>query len=150
MMVAKPYRGGRAGQVHYFKGILYETMDDTDLAHEQYQSCVNIRQGFELNENHFYRALSLEKLGDKNEAMEIFEGLISLGNARLHSTEADFFAKFGERETADDKLSNAYFLLGLGYQGKQMKKEADQMFDKAVSLNINHVWAAKYLNEKLY
>ena len=147
MMVAKPYRGGRSGQVHYFKGILFEAMGETDLARGQYQLCINERQRSGLNENHFYRALSLKKLGDKNEALKIFEGLISLGNERLKSTEADFFAKFGERETPDDKLSNAYYLLGLGYLGKEMNKEADNMFREAVSLNINHVWAAKYLNE---
>jgi tetratricopeptide (TPR) repeat protein len=150
MMVAKPYRGGRSGQVYYFKGVLFEAMGEADLAHDQFRLSVNERRRFGLNENHFYTALALEKLGERNAAMEIFDGLISLGNKRLQSTEADFFAKFGERETVDDKLSYAYYLLGLGYLGKQMNKEADNMFKKAVSLNINHVWATKYLNEKLY
>jgi len=85
--------------------------------------------------------------GKSREAQEIFDGLISLGKQRLQSTEADFFAKFGERETPDDKLSNAYYLIGLGYMGKKMESEAAKMFTEAVRLNINHVWAAKYLSE---
>ena len=147
MMVAKPYRGGRSGQVHYFIGIVNEAMGKNELAREQFQLSVEGRQQSGLNENHFFRALSLEKLGDNDEAQEIFEGLISLGRERLQSTEADFFAKFGEKETPDDKLSNAYYLLGLGYLGKKINAEAEKMFKEAVRLNINHVWAAKYLSE---
>ncbi len=147
MMVAEPYRGGRSGQVHYLTGEVFEELGKTDLAREQFQLCVEERQHSGLNENYFYRALSLKKLGYGEKAQEIFDGLISLGEARLHSTEADFFAKFGEKETPDDKLSNAYYLLGLGYMGKQMDGEAEKMFTEAVRLNINHVWAAKYLSE---
>lgn len=147
MMVAKPYRGGRTGQVHYFTGLVYEAMDKAELANEQFKMCVGERESLGLNENHFYKALAMEKLGDEKRAQEIFEGLISLGNERLRSTEADFFAKFGEKETPDDKLSNAYYLIGLGQKGKGLNMEAELMFKESVRLNINHVWAAKYLSE---
>lgn len=147
MMVAKPYRGGRSGQVYYFIGNLYEAMGKAGLAREQFQLCVSQRQHSGFNEEYFYRALAMEKLGDSEEARSIFEALISLGKERLQSTEADFFAKFGEKETTDDKLSNAYYLVGLGYMGKKMDGEAEKMFKEAVRLNINHVWAAKYLSE---
>jgi tetratricopeptide (TPR) repeat protein len=147
MMVAKPYRGGRSGEVYYFTGMVYEAMGRKKMAWEQYQLCVEERLNSRLDETHFYKALGLEKLGKTEEAEEIFEGLISLGQQQLHYTQADFFAKFGERETPDDKLSNAYYLIGLGHLGKKMDNEARLHFSEAVRLNINHVWAAEYLSQ---
>jgi len=102
-----------------------------------------------LSDNHYYKALALEKLGRNKEALEIFDGLITLGKKRISSSEVDFFAKFGERQTLDDRLSDAYYLVGLGYLGKEMKKEAESMFSESVRLNINHVWATKYLSKDL-
>ena len=147
MMVAKPYRGGRSAEVLYFTGTVYEAMGSKKKARECYQACVSERQNLTLDENHYYRAMGLGKLGKHEEAMEIFNGLVSLGEQRLESTAADFFAKFGERETADDKLSNACYLIGLGCMGKQDHEKAAEMFAEAVRLNINHVWAAKYLDQ---
>jgi hypothetical protein len=37
--------------------------------------------------------------------------------------------------------------MGLGYLGKEMQKEAKQEFSEAVRLNINHIWANKYLSD---
>ncbi|KPK82423.1 MAG: hypothetical protein AMS27_14565, partial [Bacteroides sp. SM23_62_1] len=147
MMVAKPYRGGRSCQVYYLLGLVYEAMGKTEKAKEQFQLCVNERQNPELSENHFYVASALKKLGRNKEALEIFDGLIVLGKKRISSSEVDFFAKFGERQTRDDMLSDAYYLAGLGYRGKGMKKEAETMFSESVRLNINNAWAAKYLTQ---
>ncbi|MFO7934537.1 MAG: DUF5107 domain-containing protein, partial [Bacteroidales bacterium] len=85
MMVAKPYRGGRSAEVHYFTGTVCEAMGDTEAAREAYQSCVDERQNLALDENHYYRAKGLEKLGKTKEAGEIFDGLIALGEKRLES-----------------------------------------------------------------
>jgi tetratricopeptide (TPR) repeat protein len=147
MMVAKPYRGGRSAEVHYFTGKVYEAMGEKELASESYASCVAERQNLQLDENYYYLACGLKGTGNQQEAEKILNRLIELGERRLHSTQADFFAKFGERETPEDKLSNAYYLMGLGYMGKGMEEEAGEMFSEAVKLNINHVWAARYLSE---
>jgi tetratricopeptide (TPR) repeat protein len=146
MMVAKPYRGGRSGQVYYYTGMVYEAMGDEKQALEQFRLCVEERLNPELDETHYYRALALEKLGLREEAREIFEGLITLGQQQLQFTQPDFFAKFGEKETPDDRLSNACYLIGLGYLGQGMEGEALEMFSESVRFNINHVWAAKCLS----
>lgn len=101
----------------------------------------------QLDENYYYRACGLLKGGRIQEAEEIFDQLISLGERRLNSTDPDFFAKFGERETLEDKQSDAYYLMALGYMGKGMDQKAEAMFKEAVKLNINHVWAARYLSQ---
>ena len=146
MMVAEPYRGGRECQVYYFIGTVYDKLGNSKKAGECWQQAVSRRQNPELSDIHFYRALSLQKLGRTVEAEEIMDGLIKLGKQRLESPEIDFFAKFGERDTPDDKKSEAHYLMGLGYLGKGMDNNAKQEFAEAVRLNINHIWAMYYLN----
>jgi tetratricopeptide (TPR) repeat protein len=122
-------------------------MGEKELAREQFELCIAERPRWGLNQNHYFRAMALKELGRTDEAEALFDDLIALGNRRLQSTEADFFAKFGERETPDDKRSNAYYMIGLGYDGKQNHEESENMFAEAVRLNINHVWAAKFLSQ---
>ena len=44
----------------------------------------------------------------------------------------DFFAKFGERESAGQRRANAQFLLGLGHLGLGHAPEARAAFDEAL------------------
>lgn len=147
MMVAQSYRGGRESQVYYFLGTAYEKMGKNKKAKEMWELSVARRQNPQLSENHFYRALSLKNLGRNSEATEIFDGLVQLGKKRLDVPDIDFFAKFGERETGDDRKSEAHYLIGLGYLGKGMNNDAKPEFAEAVRLNINHIWAAEFLKE---
>jgi tetratricopeptide (TPR) repeat protein len=147
MMVARPYRGGRLTEIYYYSGIAYEAMGKSKEAKEQYQLCVRERQYPVLSVNHYFKALALEKLGRHEEAIDLFDGLIALGQRRINSSEVDFFAKFGERQTNADRLADAYYLLGLGYLGKRLMKKAKEMFSESVRLNLNHVWASYFLSE---
>jgi Tfp pilus assembly protein PilF len=45
------------------------------------------------------------------------------------------------------RMADAYYLQGLGYLGKDKKKEAKMKFEKALKLNINHFGARKQLFE---
>ena len=147
MMVAEPYRGGRLCEVYFHIGTVYEMIGEQEKARKSFEKSVARRQNPQLSDSHYYRAKALQKLGKEGEAMDIFEGLIDLGKSRIESPEVDFFAKFGEQQTPDDEKADAYYLLGLGYLGKGLISEAKQEFESAVRLNINHVWAAAYLNQ---
>jgi tetratricopeptide (TPR) repeat protein len=147
MMVAEPYRGGRSAEVHYFIGTAYEKLGDLEEAMDHYREAATKRQHQGLSEIHFYKALALKKLEKNEEAGEIFQGLISLGRKRLQNPEEDFFAKFGEKQTADDQKADAYFLVGLGYLGQGENMSAQQEFTEAVKLNVNHIWAAALLSQ---
>jgi len=57
----------------------------------------------------------------------------------------DYFAKFGERQSVMVRRANAFYLLGLGYQGKGNLEKAKNEYKKALELNINHVWAKHQL-----
>lgn len=145
MMVAKEYRGGRACEVYYFVGAVYEKMGNSKKAKESWSTAVNLRQEDQLSDIYFYKAMCLKKLGKADEANAIFDGLIGLGKERMEKEEIDFFAKFGERVTPDDRRSDAHYLIGLGYLGKDLKAEAKQEFAEAIRYNSNHIWANEYL-----
>jgi tetratricopeptide (TPR) repeat protein len=147
MMVAQSYRGGRESQVYYYLGTAYEKMKNNKKAREMWELSVARRQDPQLSENHFYQALSMNKLGRTSDANAVFDGLIELGKQRLDVPDIDFFAKFGERETSDDRKAEAHYLIGLGYLGREQKAEAKPHFAEAVRLNINHIWATEYLKE---
>lgn len=149
MMVAESYRGGREAEVYYYIGRAYQLMKKKKKAEQAYQMSAGRRLNEELSDIYFFRAMSLKNLGDSRSAENIFQGLIELGENRLESKEVDFFAKFGEKETPEDKAANAWHLIGLGYLGMEEPDQARKAFEKAVDLNINHVWARFHMQEYL-
>ena len=82
------------------------------------------------------------KLGNKTKAAEYFNALISEGDKQIkQGSEVDFFAKFGERESENVRLSNAYLLKGLGYKGLGDKTAANENLKKAVELSASNLYA---------
>ena len=95
----------------------------------------------------FYQGMSYQKLGQKEEAERIFRGLMRFAQERLEAAaDMDFFAKFGERQSAANRRAQAHYLLGLSYLGNRDKAKAKSEFEKALELNINHLWAKHYLS----
>ena len=147
MMVAREYRGGRGCEVYYFVGTVYEKMGNRKKAREAWTTGANLRQEDQLSDIYFYKAMCLKKLGRVEEADAIFDSLVRLGKERVEKEEIDFFAKFGEKMTPDDRRSDAHYLIGLGYLGKDQKAEAEQEFAEAMRYNSNHIWAKEYLSQ---
>jgi hypothetical protein len=56
-------------------------------------------------------------------------------------SEVDFFAKFGEKESANNRLSNANLLVALGLKGLGKNNQAKEKFEKAVELSASNLWA---------
>jgi Tfp pilus assembly protein PilF len=68
--------------------------------------------------------------------------LISDGDKKIkQGSEIDFFAKFGEREAENVRLSNAYLLKGLGYKGLGDTNAATENLKKAVELSVSNLYA---------
>jgi tetratricopeptide (TPR) repeat protein len=146
MMVAQPYRGGRECEVYYYIGNTYEAMKKKKKAMEAYSKSAEQRLNNNLSDVYYFKAMSLSKLGDEEASKKILEEMISLGRRRLSNAEVDFFAKFGEKDTPDDRAAEAWHLIGLGYKGLNDADKSKEAFAKAVELNINHVWAKANLN----
>jgi len=144
--VGRPYLGGREAQIFYFIGHVYEKQDHQPKAtiHFKKSSTQNISEFSELN---FYQALSLKKQGLLTLSNEKFDYLINEAKKRLaEGGLSEFFIKFGSLQSPSKQKASLRYLLGLGYLGKGQLEKAKAELQKTVDLNINHYWAAFYLN----
>ena len=132
----------RSPQINYYIGLAYEALGKRDKA-KSYFTLSADQSIIESVYIRYYQGLSYLKLGNKLKASEYFNSLIEEGNKRInHGSEIDFFAKFGEREAANVKLSNAYMLKGLGYKGLGETNEATEDLKKAVELSASNLYAS--------
>ncbi|MHC4570821.1 MAG: DUF5107 domain-containing protein [Planctomycetota bacterium] len=139
-----PYRGGRDCQVYYFIATAYEALGDTEKAREAYKKSVTAKQRRQWSQLRYYQALAFRKLGREDKANKILNGLIDFAKADIA---VDFFAKFGERQSREFLMANNHYLLGLAYLGKDSQTQAKAEFEKALELNVNHLWAAIQLSQ---
>ena len=142
--MAKPYRGGRDCQVYYFIATAYEALGDTEKAREAYEKSVTAKQRTDWSNLRSYQALAFRKLGREDKTHKIRDGLINFATADVGM---DFFAKFGERQSRKFRMANNHYLLGLAYLGKGSQTQAKAEFEKALQLNVNHLWAAIELSQ---
>ena len=131
----------RSPQVNYFIGLAYEALGNKAKSKAYYKLSTDqaIR---DANFISYYQGLSYLKQGDKAKAEANFNSLIEEGDKKIkQGTEVDFFAKFGEKESASVQLSNAYLLKGLGYKGLGESAKANEYLQKAVELSVSNLWA---------
>lgn len=131
----------RNPQINYFIGLTFEAMGRKADAKSYFgKSQDQIIQ--QVSYITYYQGLSCLKLGKKEKADGIFKNLISEGEKKMAGdSDIDFFAKFGERESENERLSNAYMLKGLGYKGLGDKKAAIENLSKAVELSASNLFA---------
>ena len=133
--------GARDPQINYYLGTAYEALGNSKDAKTAYQKAA----GQELKNTgimSYYKGLSCRKLRETEKANSIFKALIDEGNRLLTtSAKTDFFAKFGEKETANVRQSNAHTLLGLGNKGIGNQTVATENLKKAVELSVSNLWA---------
>jgi tetratricopeptide (TPR) repeat protein len=139
--------GNRDVQVNYYIGLSYEALGNKAKARNYFNLSANQRLG-RSNYMGYYQGLSYLKLGKTAQATEIFKALISDGNLQIEenaSTTNDFFAKFGEREAENTRISQAYLLRAMGYKGLGENGLALEDLRKSVDLSVSNLWAKSEL-----
>ena len=102
----------------------------------------------EWSASQYYEARAFEALGQGDRAVALYEGLRAAGESRARRTgSVDFFAKFGERESAGRARADAQYLIGLGQFGLGHRREARAAFEEALRADVSHVWAGAMLAE---
>lgn len=131
----------RSAQINYFIGLGYEALGNKSKA----KSYFTMASGQSLRESdyiNYYKGLSYLKLGEKAKAEACFNKLVEEGEKKItQGSEVDFFAKFGEKESAAVQQSNAHLLKGLGYKGLGEKVKAEVSLRKALELSVSNLWA---------
>jgi tetratricopeptide (TPR) repeat protein len=145
LSVGIPRRDRRAPQVAYFTATALDAQGNRELAKEYYEKGARQGQTDRWPESRYYQALSLERLDRNDTASEIYTQLVREGRRRLEGTgDADFFAKFGEQETANARRAMGYYIMGLGHRGQGQDEEARRAFAESVKLNVSNLWASYY------
>jgi tetratricopeptide (TPR) repeat protein len=135
--------GNRNLQVDYFIGSAYEAIGNKSRA-KNYYSMSTTQESRNSSYIRYYQGCSYLRLGKKKEADDAFNAIIAEGERQVKqnaSNEADFFAKFGEKEAENARLSNAYLLKGLGYKGLGNTTAAKENLKKAVELSASNLYA---------
>ncbi|HEX5223078.1 MAG TPA: DUF5107 domain-containing protein [Verrucomicrobiae bacterium] len=138
----------KARQVYYHLGAAHEALGETAKAKEYFELAVAKPATPNLSppEIRYYEALALKKLGRTREATEVFEKLVQQGQAQSKSREqADYFAKFSNRQAERIPKANAHYIAGLGYLGLGRTSAAQSEFQKAIKLHPAHLGANQQL-----
>jgi len=134
-------------QTNYYTALAYEKLGDNANARAYYEQTVQYKMASKWPETYYYIGRAYKKLGRADKANEQFDNIIAAGKDRLKAGGSmDFFAKFGEQQTEEARKASGYYLIGLGYLGKGQREEATKQLEKAVDLNINHIWAVYELS----
>jgi tetratricopeptide (TPR) repeat protein len=136
----------RSVQVNYYIGLACEALRNKVKAREFFT--LSADQSIEVPSYlSYYKGLSNQKLGKSREADEIFKALVDDGNKRIgeSTAEVDAFAKFGDAETMNTRISQGYLMRGIGYKGMGEKNLAKTDLSRAVELSAGNLWAKTFL-----
>ncbi|MHC4432977.1 MAG: DUF5107 domain-containing protein, partial [Planctomycetota bacterium] len=148
LSVGRPSNDRRAAQVACHIATAYAALGDDTKAQVFYKKAAEQERTRSWPEARFYQGMSLVRLGRTEPGGKIFDELIESSKQRLsEQQEVDVFAKFGEGETPQARKASAHYALGLGYLGRGRNELARTEFEKAIELNVSHVWARAQLEE---
>ncbi len=148
--VGEPYYNNRSSEINYFIAQAYTGLKDSSLAKQYYQKILEDKNYRSVNNRSgFYQALAMQNLKQEADSRMFLEKMAETSKARLKSNgEQDFFSKFGNGTTAENRQSENYLILGLAYFGKGEQDMAREQFTKAISLDQNNIWAKVFLDMK--
>jgi hypothetical protein len=131
----------RTPQVEYFIGLACEALGKKDSAKSYFEGSANKKMQ-DANFVTYYQGLSHLKLGNRKKAEELFNLLIASGDEQIkNGGDVNFFAKFGESETKNELMSQAYLLKGLGNKGLGKLAQSKENLDKAIGFSNSNLWA---------
>jgi tetratricopeptide (TPR) repeat protein len=147
LSVGRPKNDPRAPEVAYRTGQVYEALKEPDKAQQCYRESAQQEDTERWPETRFYQGLSMVKLGQTEEADNIFQKLIEEGKKQLAEQEStDFFAKFGQQASKRSRNATAHYRTGLGLLGTSLLGSGDEQaavreFETATAMDLSHPWA---------
>lgn len=144
--VGKPLYDPTLSRVYYWIAKANEELNQRDQAVTYYQMAID--HFAREPEFMFYRGLALRELARTDEAIAVFDRIVEEGTIGLKEREnEDFFAKFDDSRTPEQRAAYIHFAIGLGHYGKGDIEQAKRHFRQALEFNLNHLWANYYLSK---
>ncbi len=136
----------KEAQIYYFTGLAYLENKERKKAETYFHKAADVPVGD--SEYLFYRALSQRALGLEDEAENSARILLAAGqNALNRAGETDFFAKFGERMSVNQRRASAFYRMALGYQSSGQPEQACEAFSQALEMRNSLLWANVYMEQ---
>ena len=146
LAVGQPKRDSRRAQIQFLIGQAEEALGQPDAARQSFSLAAN-ETAARSGDAGYYRARALLKLGASTEGTRLLENLLSEGRRQLEAPPAaDYFAKFGEKESARARGARGYYWMALGEIGLGRPEAAIQSLERALSSNPAHLWARTQLD----
>jgi len=131
--VGRPAVGGRDPEIFHFIALALGSMGDKERSREAFRRSAEAAAG--PTEQAYYQGLSRRMIGEEARARDSFEGLVLMAREGLEKASTrDYFAKFGEAESARRREARFHFLLGLGLRGLKKASEAKVEFEEVLKL----------------
>jgi tetratricopeptide (TPR) repeat protein len=152
--------GAQENHIYYYLGCAYEGLKLADKAEESYlhaSSGLSEPVGMmyyndQPPEMIYYQGKALLKLGREKEASSRFNKLIEYGEKHMFDqVRIDYFAVslpellIFEEDLDRKNQVHCYFMIGLGYLGKQEIDKAEECFQRIAEININHIGFTSFL-----
>ena len=145
--VGKASDDERNALVYYYMGIAYDKMGKPEKAKASYQKSVASESRSGMYDLLYYQAKSHEKLGNRDKANEMFNNLISQGQAQREAGTNNTLIAVEEGSSGNNKnISNSYYLEALGNKGLGNKEEARKLLEAALNEYNNNLWAKVMMN----
>lgn len=133
----------KEAQIFYYTGQAYQHMKQDKLAQQYFTRASETAVG--SSEYLFYQALAYRALGEDKKAGESIDRLVKSGRDALKREEdTDFFAKFGEGRSADERRALAYYKIALGHKASGEHEKAREVFEQVIELKNSLIWANAY------
>lgn len=90
----------------------------------------------------YWKALAMERLGRKPEAVAIYKAMADEGRAAVVEDIVSFYGAEGTSSLTVEGINTmAYRMMGLGYLGLGDREQAHECFSKALDLKNDNLWA---------
>jgi len=148
--VGEPHDGGRVAETAYFTGKALKKLGKKDEANHYFSKSADWKSSRQQDELVFYKALSLGELGDQAGKDKLLDEIGDHARSLLNASDSNsFFSKFGTAANTNERMAQSHYLMGLSHWGKGELSKAQNEFEKAISLNPDHLWAKVYASGKI-
>lgn len=136
---------GRDVQVYYYIGLAYEKVGEADKAMEWYGRAASLEVRDPDALYLFEKGKSLEKLGKRNEARQLYKHALHCGRNQVTEGYNTFFESFGRGPYDQEINTVAYLTQAMALKGLGRNSASRRLFKKSLAERSDNVWANYYL-----
>ncbi len=137
--VGKSNSDEREAMVWFYLGTAYDQWGKKEEALQYYEKAAKTNNN--RSDLKYYQALSLAKLGNKEEARQLFQELIDRGKVLVEQGAAVSGIGIDEANSTNKTRSNGFYLQALGTKGLGQAVEAKRLLGEALAAYGNNLWA---------